>query len=162
MTPSIDFDKMLHRIFQTRPQAPLHKSILRSLVAIIFLSLAGVERAEAQTAINLALEIPNLEWVYEKDDGGSDGQDKAWLGRLELVSTNAPLRITQQPTTQAVQVGQPASFSVSVEGSGTIAYQWYKGDEPIAFDEETGTESVTLTDLSEQRFFRLNKPQPTP
>jgi hypothetical protein len=40
-------------------------------------------------------------------------------------STNTPPFITSQPSDQIVQLGQSASFSVTVEGSHPLSYQWY-------------------------------------
>src|SRR5258705_4125337 len=41
------------------------------------------------------------------------------------------LSVTAQPSSQGVKVGQPATFSVTVSGSGPISYQWKKDEVPI-------------------------------
>lgn len=44
-----------------------------------------------------------------------------------------PLHFVRQPVSQAVNRGQPVAFSVQVEGSGPISFQWFRdGDQPIA------------------------------
>ncbi len=45
-------------------------------------------------------------------------------GLAALVVTQAPT-ITQQPVSQVVLAGSPASFSVVASGSGTLTYQWF-------------------------------------
>jgi pectate lyase/pectin methylesterase-like acyl-CoA thioesterase len=61
-----------------------------------------------------------------------------------LITTNASLipvpQITAQPQGQTVGVGQPATFSVTAEGTG-LTYQWFKND--VAINGATGA-SYTL------------------
>lgn len=47
------------------------------------------------------------------------------------VDPNAPV-ITAGPDDQTVQVGQPATFSVTVSGPGTLTYQWQRNGADIA------------------------------
>jgi hypothetical protein len=46
-------------------------------------------------------------------------------------STSAPT-ITTQPASQRVVLGATATFKVTASGSGTLAYQWYKGATAIS------------------------------
>ena len=43
------------------------------------------------------------------------------------LTVNAPPSITGQPTSQTVNIGQAATFSVSAAGTATLTYQWNKG-----------------------------------
>ena len=80
--------------------------------------------------------------------------------------------LPRNPTLTIIQTGAnqltiswPASDAVGffLETNTALNANWTEfPDDQIAFDEASGTESVTLSDLLEQRFFRLNKPQPTP
>ena len=51
-----------------------------------------------------------------------------------------PPIITTQPTARSVTVGQAATFTVAATGSGTLSYQWYRGNSPI-----TGATSASYT-----------------
>ncbi|MFB9242288.1 hypothetical protein IV454_16755 [Massilia antarctica] len=51
--------------------------------------------------------------------------------------------ITTQPRTQAVQAGQPATFSVVASGSGTLSYQWWRNGAAVA-----GATSAIYTTLA--------------
>ncbi|MGJ8639324.1 MAG: chondroitinase-B domain-containing protein [Opitutaceae bacterium] len=46
------------------------------------------------------------------------------------VAPSAPVIITQ-PESESVAYDEPASFSVTVEGKGTLSYQWEKDGDPI-------------------------------
>ena len=43
-----------------------------------------------------------------------------------------PPTITAQPQNMSAALGQPASFSVTATGSGTLSYQWARNSSPIA------------------------------
>ena len=46
--------------------------------------------------------------------------------------TPQALKVTAQPSTQAVRLGQRATFSVTVTGTSPITYQWNKNGSPIS------------------------------
>ena len=51
---------------------------------------------------------------------------------VQSTPTNTAPTITQQPSSQAVQEGQTATFSVSATGTGTLSYQWRKNGTNIS------------------------------
>ena len=51
--------------------------------------------------------------------GGSVG-----VSKIEFVGADQTLRITSQPTTQQLAIGQSASFFVTATGQGNLTYQW--------------------------------------
>ncbi|MGC3988475.1 MAG: DUF3500 domain-containing protein [Chthoniobacteraceae bacterium] len=63
-------------------------------------------------------------------------------------SSGTTPEITGEPESLTVNEGDSAAFSVTATGSGTLSYQWYKGDAPI--DGATGATysiaSVSTTD----------------
>jgi hypothetical protein len=55
--------------------------------------------------------------------------DKAWLEKLVwdyMTTRAAPVLITDEPQAQSAQEGEPVTFTVKVQGSLPITYQWYK------------------------------------
>jgi hypothetical protein len=56
------------------------------------------------------------------------------------LTVNGPPAITGQPANKTVTVGQPATFSVTANGTGTLTYQWNKGGAAIG-----GATSSTYT-----------------
>jgi 3-phytase len=63
--------------------------------------------------------------------------DLSWDPR-EVGSNFLPPTITTQPQNQAVEEGQPATFTVMAEGTGPLTYQWQKNGGDIS-----GTNSPT-------------------
>ncbi len=57
-----------------------------------------------------------------------------------VVTINLPPTIAAQPTSQAVQLGNPLTLSVTAAGSGTLTYQWRKDGVDIA-----GANTASLT-----------------
>ena len=89
-----------------------------------------------QVTVELGDGLHELSWIYEKDDEGSGGQDKAWLDGFQFgdeePEPNTPLQITNQPSSLSVQEEASATFSVEVTGgTGAIEYQWFKNEEAI-------------------------------
>lgn len=87
--------------------------------------------------IELGAGLHDVSWIYEKDDEGSGGQDKAWLDGFQFGDSTPPqpepLKITTQPSNKSVQAGASVTFSVVASGgTGPIQYQWFKGDTAIA------------------------------
>ena len=68
--------------------------------------------------------------------------DKVASSKATLTVTAAPVApaITTQPANQSVTEGQTATFSVIATGTGTLTYQWKKGDTVIS-----GATSSTYT-----------------
>jgi outer membrane protein assembly factor BamB len=52
-------------------------------------------------------------------------------GAAMTAAASAPL-ISVQPTDQNVPLGQPATFSVTAQGTAPLSYQWNKNSQPIA------------------------------
>ncbi len=87
-----------------------------------------------------------LAWVYEKDESGASGSDRAWLDLFSVTRSQQPLRITTQPQAQTVAAGGNATFSVGAEASESIQYQWFFGQNPI----QGATQAeLTLTNVSQ-------------
>jgi serralysin len=57
---------------------------------------------------------------------GSDESDPA------LVTVAAIQGFTTQPQSQTVAPGSPVSFSVAVNATGTLQYQWFKDNQPLS------------------------------
>jgi glucose/arabinose dehydrogenase len=78
---------------------------------------------------------------------GVEGVTRPGVFRIRYTGSNAP-NISQQPTSRTVSVGQPATFSVSATGTGTLTYQWQRNGTNISG--ATGTSytlpSATLAD----------------
>ncbi len=92
--------------------------------------------------------VHELLWVYEKDESGSDGSDRAWLDHFSFGEAEEvqPLRITVQPKPVSVALGATATLSVSAVASEAIQYQWFKGDTAI----EGATQAeLTLSNVRE-------------
>lgn len=90
-----------------------------------------------KVAVELGEGVHELSWIYEKDDEGSGGQDRAWLDGFQFggeePEPNEPLQIATQPSSITVQAGASATFSIEATGgTGEILYQWFKDEEPIA------------------------------
>src|SRR5262245_7416805 len=83
----------------------------------------------------------NVVISFEMRDAAND-----WWWAIDNVVVNAgasPPAITQQPASQEVNEGQPASFTVAASGAG-LSYQWFKGL-GTAKTPVTGATSATLT-----------------
>jgi hypothetical protein len=98
--------------------------------------------------VELTAGVHELSWIYEKDDEGSGGQDKAWLDGFQFggeePTPNEPLLIAKQPSDLTVQAGGSATFTVvATGGTGAIQYQWFKDEEAIA-----GATGATYTIVS--------------
>ncbi len=74
--------------------------------------------------------------------------------------TVEPFLFTQQPTTQVVEFGQNATFTVVVHGEGPFTYQWQK-DEVDLVDggrisgAETDTLSITAVEVADADTYRV-------
>ena len=56
---------------------------------------------------------------------GVEGLTRPGVFRIRYTGSNLP-SISQQPASRTVSVGQPATFSVSATGTGTLSYQWQR------------------------------------
>jgi glucose/arabinose dehydrogenase len=84
---------------------------------------------------NLAFRVgPDGNLYYINRYGTSAG-----IYKIIYTNNNSPV-ITNQPQSQTVPQGQPASFSVSVSGATPLSYQWKKNGNNI-----TGATSSTYT-----------------
>jgi hypothetical protein len=63
-------------------------------------------------------------WLKAKDRTVADTMRLQVLNILESLSSFPSLAILSQPTNQAVDVGQKATFIVDAAGSGPVTYQW--------------------------------------
>lgn len=70
-----------------------------------------------------------LRWAYLKDGSVREGADRAWLDEVRFEI--APRMVTQ-PVSRSVAEGSTATFSVVVEGSAPLFYQWRKNGVPIS------------------------------
>src|SRR5262249_2773477 len=66
--------------------------------------------------------------------------------RITHAVTNTPPVITGQPSSVTVAVGQPASFSVSAEGTPPLTFQWQRDGIDIP-DANSTTYTLPTTDL---------------
>jgi len=67
--------------------------------------------------------------------------------RYPLTFTFTPTApsVVRQPEPVTVTEGEDASFSVVASGSGSLVYQWYRGNSPVG----TNSSSYTVVDVSE-------------
>lgn len=77
---------------------------------------------EAMTDIDIG---PDGALYYLERTYSSTGK----VGRIQATgaTTGKPV-ITQQPASQTVQSGQPATFTVTATGNGTLSYQWQRNN----------------------------------
>ena len=68
--------------------------------------------------------------------GGSTASNGATL------TVNSPPFITTQPANAVQLIGQPASFSVTAEGTGVLTYQWQFNGKNLAFNATAATYTV--------------------
>ena len=62
--------------------------------------------------------------LYVLDRNLANG--RSGVSKIEFVGPNATLRVTSQPETQNLAIGQTASFFVAANGQGDITYQWQR------------------------------------
>lgn len=86
--------------------------------------------------------------------------DRNNVARLLGDPSSPPPTITSHPVSQTVCAGQPASFTVSAEGTGALTYQWSRNGGPIpgataasysitaVAPEDAGSYDVTVTSAS--------------
>ncbi|MDO8543757.1 MAG: immunoglobulin domain-containing protein [Opitutaceae bacterium] len=74
---------------------------------------------------------------------GSVTRDTFAIDDFEIEAATAAV-ISSQPSAQTVVVGNPASFSVSATGSGTLTYKWRKDLVLIAGNTSATTDTFTI------------------
>ena len=67
--------------------------------------------------------------------------NRSGIIKIEYVGQNATLRITSQPTSQRLAIGQRASFFVGATGQGELDYQWQRNG--IDIPGATGASSLS-------------------
>src|SRR6266571_3998104 len=60
--------------------------------------------------------------------------ENIWMDNIELTTVTTPgaLRITSQPANQSVLVGHAATFSLGLNNTNTVTYQWFRNTAPIS------------------------------
>src|SRR6266567_4310619 len=60
--------------------------------------------------------------------------ENIWMDNIELTTVTTPgaLRITSQPANQLVLVGHAATFSLGLNNTNTVTYQWFRNTAPIS------------------------------
>ncbi|MCP4813996.1 MAG: hypothetical protein GY888_15935, partial [Planctomycetaceae bacterium] len=87
--------------------------------------------------------LNRLVWSYRKDSSTFTGMDAAFIDDVLLPPVEPPA-ITQLTESMPVFEGDSVELSVTVVGSGPLAYQWSKGGEEL----EGATDSkLTLADV---------------
>jgi len=88
--------------------------------------------------------------LYVLDRKLADG--RSGISKIEFVGPDATLRITSQPTSQRLAIGQRASFFVAAIGQGNLVYQWQRDgvDIPGANSPLLEIPSVSPTDNNTQ------------
>ena len=76
---------------------------------------------------------PNSSFAYTVSSSGTSNFAVAdnfpgWA----LCTAGSGLAVTSQPNSQAVALGQPATFSVTASGTDPLAYQWFKNGTAIS------------------------------
>lgn len=69
---------------------------------------------------------------YDVVVSNSQGAMTSSSATLNIVSQNIALSISEQPGDQAITIGQDVTLTVKASGMGTLSYQWFKDDQPIA------------------------------
>ena len=94
-----------------------------------------------------------------EEDSGSEGETST---EMQLTSNAATLTVTKSgtgfqitsPTNQTAQVGDSATFKVSVQkayDTDTLTYQWYSGEKDSGTEIENATsDSCTIDDVTEE------------
>ncbi len=97
------------------------------------------------------------EW-WARDIGPVKHRDVPDIGeeRADLTSYHVvlPPRIMEQPRSISVPEGEPASFSVTAQGSGGLRYQWFRDGELVS-GETSATLSFPITALSDAGSYRV-------
>src|SRR6185436_4671468 len=75
-----------------------------------------------QLSYTLGTGVQTLEWRYTKNSSVSAGLDRGWVDEVRFAG--APVAITTQPASQAVDIGATATFSVAATGSTPLSYRW--------------------------------------
>jgi hypothetical protein len=98
-----------------------------------------------------------LEFVKSNPGGGDT---TVLVDYVRFIEPGTPLTIGSSPQSQEVALGQNVTFSVTVNGRGPVAYQWYFEDAPITdatnrtlaflleFADQGGAYYVTATSAS--------------
>jgi subtilisin-like proprotein convertase family protein len=92
--------------------------------------IAGAADWELRTYV-LREGQQTLRWRYVKDDSISRNQDRGWVDQITWRPDSPLPGILQQPTSNTVCVGQPATFTVIATGEKPLAYQWFRGHVPL-------------------------------
>ncbi len=106
-------------------------------------SLSGAN-ANSLTVTNLSTANSGNYYCTVTNAYGSVSSDNATL----LVSSNADVTFTQQPTDVTVNPGDSASFTVAVAGGGNYSYLWLKNDYDTITNAVATNATLTLTNLS--------------
>jgi acetyl esterase/lipase len=106
-------------------------------------SLSG-PNATSLTLTNLSTANSGTYYCTVTNAYGSVSSANATL----LVSSNADVTFTQQPTDVTVDSGNSASFTVTVSGGGNYSYLWLKNDYDTITNAVATNATLTLTNLS--------------
>jgi hypothetical protein len=108
--------------------------------------ISGATSASYTTPATVASDNGASFSVAVSDDSGNVTSNPATL------TVNGPPSITTQPASKTVSAGQPATFSVTASGAGTLAYQWKKGGASIggATSSSYTTPATTTADSGAQ------------
>ncbi|MGA1015846.1 MAG: immunoglobulin domain-containing protein, partial [Limisphaerales bacterium] len=95
----------------------------------VLASISGERRWEAfSTTLTQGKHL--LQWIYQKDDWLSQGQDRGWVDQVQFLPIEG-LQIIRSPSSRQVLHGQSTTFQVEAAGTAPFFYQWYFNDQPI-------------------------------
>ena len=80
--------------------------------------------------------------------GNSAGSVTSSVATLTLTDVPIPPAITSQPSSQMVNVGQPAAFTVAATGTAPLYYQWQKNGTNIA-GATSATDTIAAAQLTD-------------
>ncbi len=90
------------------------------------------------SSLNVSPATTTSYWVQVTNTAGSVNSSTA------TVTVNQPPAINTQPASQAINVGQSATLSVSATSTLPLSYQWYVGNSPVTTSPINGATNSSL------------------
>ncbi|MCS7089255.1 MAG: M6 family metalloprotease domain-containing protein [Verrucomicrobiota bacterium] len=97
-----------------------------------------------EKVVELKPGYQTVEWIYEKNEAVSVGQDCAWLDGVEFAMRPMAPVIVSQPISQALLKGMPVQLKVEAEGTPPLHYQWFHAGRAISAGTDAALEYSSM------------------